>query len=160
MVAQVITGEALDYSQPDGMLPYDKNCVAMTFSRLLGVGVYPTINFLIRKGWITRASDLENDTTINKVIEKLALAARYADTPWETVKVGMQGMQDGRYYATNWGPSGSSGGRGHAFAIVKKGGIGVYGNNQEVKQSESSPSRPYHQSIHATHKISVYGPIL
>lgn len=160
MVAQVISNWTLDYAQPDNMLSYDKNCVAMTFSRLLGVGLYPTINFLIKKKWISDASELENDTTINTVIEKLGLQPRFHDTPWVTVKVGMSGMPDGRYYATNWGPSGSAGGQGHAFAIIKNGGVGVYGNNQEVKQQVNSPSRPYHQTLHVTHKVSVYGPIL
>ncbi|MHB1058854.1 MAG: hypothetical protein ACYC0F_13335 [Rhodanobacter sp.] len=159
MVARVMSGEVLDYKQPSNMLAYDKNCVAMTFSRLLGVGVYPAINFLMKKGWIGKASDLENDTTINTVIEKLGLEERYVDTPWVTVKVGMKGMPDGRYYATNWGPAGSSGGKGHAFSIIKKGGVGIYGNNQEVKKSERNESKPYHQALHVTHKVSVYGPI-
>ena len=112
MVAHVISGETLDEtlddSQPADLLPYDKNCVAMTFSRLLGVGVYPTINFLKKKGRISKASDLkvsdlENDSTIETAIGKLEWPRRYLDTPWESVKVGMKGMPDGRYYATNWG---------------------------------------------------------
>jgi hypothetical protein len=159
MVAKVISQETLDYSQPENMLLYDKNCVAMTFSRLLGVGVYPAINFLLKKGWIKKASDLENDTTIDTVIQNLDLEARYVDAAWTTVKVGMKGMPDGRYYATNWGPGGSKGGKGHAFSIIKKGGVGIYGNNQEVKKSEQRDSRPYHQALHETHLVSVYGPI-
>jgi hypothetical protein len=159
MKAQIISGETLDYTQPANMLLYDKNCVAMTFSRLLGVGVYPTINFMIKQGWIRKASDLENDGTINTVIEKLALQERYKDTSWTAVKVGMKGMPDGRYYATNWGPGGSSGGKGHAFSIIKNGGIGIYGNNQEVKKSEQAKSKPYHQALNETHLVSVYGPI-
>ncbi|MBT2321870.1 hypothetical protein J7E62_05805 [Variovorax paradoxus] len=159
MVATVIRRETLDYSQPASMLPYDKNCVAMTFSRLLGVGVYPAINFLLKKGWISKASDLENDTIIDTVIKKLDLTERYVDTAWTTVKVGMKGMPDGRYYATNWGPSGSAGGKGHAFTIIKKGGVGIFGNNQEVKKSAQKESRPYHQTLRETHRVSVYGPI-
>jgi hypothetical protein len=159
MVAKAISNETLDYSQPANMLPYDKNCVAMTFSRLLGVGVYPAINFLLKKGWIKKASDLENDTTIDTVIKNLDLKERYVDAAWTTVKVGMKGMPDGRYYATNWGPGGSSGGKGHAFSIIKNGGVGIYGNNQEVKKSEQREAKPYHQSLHETHLVSVYGPI-
>jgi len=160
MVAKILENQKLDYSQPSNILPYDKNCVAMTFSRLLGVGVYPTINFFLQKGWISKASDLENDGMINKIIKELNLAECYVDSSWAAVKTGMQGYKDGRYFATNWGPSGSAGGNGHAFAIIKKGGIGVYGNNQEVKQSSNGSSRPYHQAINETHKISVYGPII
>lgn len=153
MVASVLRNITLDDSQPGGMLPYDKNCVAMTFSRLLGVGVYATINFFLQKQWIKNAKDLENDNTIELVIGKLDLQERYKKQSWATVKTGMQGMPDGRYFATNWGIEDSKAKAGHAFAIIKKGGVGVAGNNAE------DTDRPYHSQISDSHLISVYGPI-
>jgi hypothetical protein len=150
--AKVLAGVDLDKSQPSSMLGYDKNCVAMTFSRLLGVGVYATVNFFLQKGWIKNASDLEHDNAIDTVVGHLSLEEKYENTSWATVKTGMKGHPDGRYFAVNRGAN--TGATGHAFAIIiNQGSVGVYGNNAEKKNN------PYHSQINDSHKISVYGPI-
>ncbi|HEV2150210.1 MAG TPA: hypothetical protein VGR37_22620 [Longimicrobiaceae bacterium] len=153
MPATILTGETLNNHVVKDMLPYDKNCVAMAFSRVLGIGVYATLNHFVSKQWISRASDLENINKLDKVLKGLGLKACYDDKTW-SIETGMKGQGDGRYFAVNWGVNGKTGSdpKGHAFAIVKKGGIGIAGNNAEAT------SRPYHGEI-MDHKISVFGPI-
>ena len=140
---------------PLEMLPYDKNCVAMTFSRLLKQHVHATVRDFVERGWITSGTELENDNKIEYVIAKLGLTERYREKTWSTVKAGMKAMPNGRYFAMNWKMSGNTGvsASGHAFTIiVKDRSVGVYGNNAEVTGSA------YISAIHPDHKISVYGP--
>lgn len=150
-----LKGAALNNKAPAQLLPYDKNCAAMTFSRVLGIGVYATINHFIGKGWISKGTQLENDEVILYVINHLGLAEQYKDEEWRTVRAGLLALKDGKYFAMNYGVRGSTVGdaKGHAFAIVKHGGWSVYGNNSET------PDKAYRDTIHETHKISVYGPI-
>jgi hypothetical protein len=151
--AQILNGVTLDNSQPENLLAYDKNCVAMTFSRLLGVGVYPTINFFLAKGWIKKASDLENDSAIEKVAKELGLDEKYKNTAWSAVKTGMKGHSDGRYFAINRTTNPDS--TGHAFALIINGSsVGVVGNNQEGPNEKA-----YNSKIKDIHLVSVYGPI-
>jgi hypothetical protein len=154
MPASVLDGAVLNNRAPREILPYDKNCVAMTFSRLLGIGVYATINHFVTKGWIARGTDLENDEKVTAIIGHLGLEKQFRDEKWSAVKPKLSALRDGRYYGMNYGPRGSaSGATGHAFAIVKKGGWGVFGNNSERSD------RTYLSTIHPDHLISVYGPI-
>jgi hypothetical protein len=152
--APFLKGIGLNHKTPSEILPYNKNCAAMTFSRVLGIGVHATIHYLVGKGWISKGTQLEQDSVILYVLGCLGLAEQYRDEEWRTVQVNLAALQDGRYFAMNYGPNGSTAkdAMGHAFAIVKNGGWAVYGNNSE------QPARPYRDAIHPTHKISVYGP--
>jgi hypothetical protein len=155
MPATVLRGQVIDNSAPSEVLPYDKNCAAMTFSRVLGIGVYATINHFVTKGWIAKGTDLENDNKILAIIEHLGLEEQFKDQPWSAAKPKLSALRDGRYYGMNYGTRGSTpkDAKGHAFAIVKKGGWGIFGNNSEKKD------QTYASTIHPDHKISVYGPI-
>jgi hypothetical protein len=138
--------------KPEDMLGYHENCVAMALSKCLGVGVYPAINFFIHKGWIQRASDLENDSAYARVLEGLGMGLAYDYQDWSSVKLGIRGGPDGRWFCVNLQHN-RRGGDGHAFAIVKKGGTGVVGNNQETTD------RSYHAAIMDGHKINAWGPL-
>lgn len=155
MPASVLDGAVLNDRAPREILPYDKNCAAMTFSRVLGIGVYATINHFVTKGWIAKGTDLENDEKILAILGHLGLEQQFKDEKWSTAKPKLSALKDGRYYGMNYGTRGSTAGdaSGHAFAIVKKGGWGVFGNNSERSD------RTYLSTIHPDHKISVYGPI-
>jgi hypothetical protein len=142
-----VDGETVSTAKPAGILANDKNCVAMTFSCLMKTGVYPTINYFVMKGWISKASDLENDNQWSKVITGLGLEERYDKTGWAAVKTGMKGFPDGRYFACTHGKPG------HAFAIIKHGnGIGLNANNQEKEDTS------YHHSLKEDTSVSVWGP--
>jgi len=149
--------ENLDSNKPEGMLDTDKNCVAMSFSRVLGINVHTTINFFLQKGWIDSAENLENDTTVESIAEKLCMKKIYSNTTWGELKTAMAKDTNGRYLAVNTGVHGfneSPSAVGHAFCIIKNGGLGVAGNNAEKKNT------PYHSQIGHTHKITVWGPVL
>jgi hypothetical protein len=177
MPASVLDGVVLNNRAPSEILPYDKNCAAMTFSRLLGIGVYATINHFITKGWIAKGTDLENDEKILAIIGHLGLKKQCKDEPWSAVKPKLSALRDGRYYGMNYGIRGSEVGdaSGHAFAILKKGrrtevvkkgeqviakgSWGVFGNNSEKKGKDGKPGETYLSTIRPDHLISVYGPI-
>lgn len=137
-----------DHTAPDNMLPRRQNCVAMAFSKMMSLGVHATINYFIHKKWVPTAKALENDGAIEKVIKGIELAEVYKRNSWSTVKTGMKGHKDGRYFAINRGASPD-----HAFCIiVKNGSVGVSGNNAETKEN------CYYGAIQDNHKISVWGP--
>ncbi|MFJ2363166.1 hypothetical protein ACIPIN_05480 [Pseudomonas sp. NPDC087697] len=147
----------LDTNRPEDMLDNDKNCVAMSFSRVLGINVYTTINFFLQKGWINSATQLENDTIVEDIAAELCMEKIYTNTPWGELKTSMAKNLEGRYLAVNTGIHGfneSASTVGHAFCIIKNGGLGVAGNNSEKKHT------PYHSQIGHMHKITVWGPVL
>ncbi|MEM7211812.1 MAG: hypothetical protein AAF479_07965 [Pseudomonadota bacterium] len=138
-------------AMPSDMLPYDKNCVAMSFSRCMGVGVYAAINFFLDKGWISSAADLENDTSMSNVLKGMDMTKIYDHEPWSKVKSGLKGRPDGRYFAVNTGVK-DSGFDGHAIAIIKKGALGVVGNNQDTKGSNLADGRKLREKYDAENK--------
>lgn len=177
MPASVLDGVVLNNTAPSEILPYDKNCAAMTFSRLLGIGVYATINHFVTKGWIAKGTDLENDEKILAIIGHLGLEEQFTDLAWSAAKPRLSALRDGRYYGMNYGTRGSTVGdaSGHAFSIIKqgsrtatvrkvekviaRGSWGVFGNNSEKKGKNGKPGETYLSTIHPDHLISVYGPI-
>ncbi|MBC3777649.1 hypothetical protein [Pseudomonas sp. SWRI99] len=146
----------LDNKTPKDRLAEDKNCVAMSFSKVLGINAHAAINFFLQKGWIESARKLENDTIVESIADHLRMKKIYSDKPWGELKTLMAKDLDGRYLAVNTGINGfneSPSSVGHAFCIIKNGGLGVAGNNAE------NPNSPYHSRIGQTHKITVWGPV-
>jgi hypothetical protein len=146
----------LDNSTPENRLAKDKNCVAMSFSKVLGINAHAAINFFLQKKWIKSASELENDTIVEAIATNLCMKKVYANKPWGELKALMAKEMDGRYLAVNTGKDGfneSPSTVGHAFCIIKNGGLGVAGNNAE------NSGKPYHSQIVHTHKITVWGPV-
>ena len=141
----------------DGMLAHEKNCVAYSLSRCLGVSLNDTVGYFIGSKWISKGSDLENDAAYGRVLEGMGAKLKIDSVPWGDAKRTISALKDGRYFAVNT-KSKDRGGDGHAFAIVKSGGWGVAGNNQEVGAKDPRDARPYHSQIHPTHKVSVWGP--
>mgnify|MGYP003384674973 CR=1 FL=1 len=52
MVSRLLDGVELANTSPAGVLPYHQNCASMAFSRVLGVGVNPALNYFVSQGWI------------------------------------------------------------------------------------------------------------
>lgn len=134
-----------------GMLKFDKNCVAMALSKCLGVNLDTTVGFLVSQKWIASGKDLENDTKFEAVLKKLGMAEVMTSLSWADAKVTFRGMPDGRYFCVNTKGK-DKGADGHAFAVVKNGGLGVAGNNQEKK------GETYGSQIRDTDKVTVWGP--
>lgn len=153
MPSHLLQGVPLSNTPPAGMLPYDKNCVAMAFSRVLGIGVHAAINFIIAKGWAPTASALENDGVIETIVKGLPLAARAKNVQWQSLRTQLGAYPDGRYFAVNNGAHDFGGkGVGHAFAIIKHGAWGTAANNAE------ETGQNYSSTISGSSKISVWGP--
>ena len=157
--------ELIDYLAGDklpvdraNILPHEKNCVAYSLSKCLGTSLYDTIGFLIAQGWITKGSDLENDAAYMRCLEGMGMTLVLDSIQWSQAKTRISGLRDGRYFAVNT-KTNPRGGDGHAFAIIKSGGWGVSGNNQEVKPSVNAKAKPYHAQIQPGHHISVWGPV-
>jgi hypothetical protein len=135
------------------MLPYDQNCVAMAFSRVLGIGVYATVNLFIARGWAATANALQYDETIQRVVDGLPLTQRALNTAWQDLRTQLSNLSDGRYFAVNNGIHEFGGrGVGHAFAIIKQGGWGTAANNSE------RTGYNYGSTITNSSNISVWGP--
>lgn len=134
------------------VLESKKNCVALTFSKCFKKNAYTMINYFVEKKWISKGKDLENDETIERVIGNLGLKKVYDHTDWETVKIGMKGHKDGRYFCINRASYGKKG-DGHAFTVIVNGqSVAVSGNNQEKLNN------PYAEQIKTTDHVTVWGP--
>jgi hypothetical protein len=154
MVSALIQNVALNNHSPaGGMLPYHQNCVAMAFSRTLGIGVNAAVNLFIANGWVGSASALQYDNAIATIVAQLPLANVALDESWLSLKPRLSTLPDGRYFAVNSGANNFGGtGIGHAFAIVKHGSWGTAANNSEKTDSN------YGSNIAGSSKISLWGP--
>ncbi|RYH11224.1 hypothetical protein [Tropicimonas sp. IMCC6043] len=134
------------------VLESKKNCVALTFSKCFKKNAYTMINYFVEKKWISKGKDLENDETIERVLDKLGLRKVFDHTDWGTVKIGMKGHKAGRYFCINRAGYGKKG-DGHAFTVIVNGkSVAVSGNNQEKLNN------PYAEQIQANDKVTVWGP--
>lgn len=136
MVAAVIQGVALSNRSPDGgMRGYDTNCVAMAFSKVLGIGVNATVNLCVARGWVPNGLALENDGAILRVVGGLPLANVATDERWRDLKLRLGTLAAGRYFACNSKAAkfDTPASKGHAFAIIRhgNGGWGTAANNAE-----------------------------
>lgn len=137
----------------DSSLKYEKNCVAMTLSKIFKTGVNDTIAKLMENGWIKSGRDLENESIILIVMEKLGMKKAFDNQQWGYVHRKLKTMPDGRYFAVNSGKHNFGEGNGHAFTvIVKNGSVGVAGNNAETVEMQ------YNRAIRNSDKIMVWGP--
>lgn len=135
------------------LLPWDKNCVAMTLSRCLGVNLFTAVNFMKHRGWISKGTDLEDDSAIETVVSGLGMTERHKDKAWTTVRKEIPSLAVGRYFCINRGiPESTT--SDHAFALIRHAsGWNVEGNNLERKDVR------YVDQIGETHRVSVYGPM-
>lgn len=157
MVAAIIQNAVLNNHTPaGGMRPYDTNCVAMAFSKVLGIGVNATVNLFVARNWVPNGLALENDEAILRIVQGLPLPPVARDEAWATLKARLNTLPAGRYFACNsksktfLQPSAV----GHAFAIIRHGnaGWGVAANNAE-KTGVS-----YVSELRDAHNISLWGP--
>lgn len=153
MVSALIQNQPLNNQPPAGMLPYHQNCVAMAFSRTLGIGVHAAVNLFIARGWVGSAGALQYDNAIATIVARLPLVNVALDESWLSLRPRLSTLPDGRYFAVNSGANNFGGtGIGHAFAIVKNGGWGTAANNSEKTGSN------YGSGIAGSSKISLWGP--
>ncbi len=157
MVAAIIEGVALTNSSPiGGMRDYDTNCVAMAFSKVLGIGVNATVNLIVSRGWVPNGSALENDGAILRVVAGLPLAQVTRDEKWSNLKLRLGTLTAGRYFACNCKAEkfNTPASKGHAFAIIRhaNGGWGTAANNAE------RTGVSYASAMGAADLISVWGP--
>ncbi|UAJ11142.1 hypothetical protein [Polymorphobacter megasporae] len=157
MVAQLIQGVALNNRSPvGGMRNYDTNCVAMAFSKVLGIGVNATVNLLVSRGWVPDGIALENDGAILRIVAGLPLAEVTRDEKWSDLKLRMSTLAAGRYFACNTKAAkfNTPASNGHAFAIIRhaNGGWGTAANNAE------RTGVSYASAIGESNSISVWGP--
>lgn len=137
----------------DSSLKYEKNCVAMTLSKIFKTGVNDAIAKLMENGWIKSGRDLENESIILIIMEKLGMKKAFDNQQWGYVHRKLKTMPDGRYFAVNSGKHKFGEGDGHAFTvIVKKGSVGVAGNNAETIEVQ------YNRAIRNSDNIMVWGP--
>lgn len=154
MVSPLIQHDPLNNARPANMLPYHQNCVAMALSRVLGIGLNPTVNLCIARGWVPNGQALQYDAAIARIVAGLPLVQRLLDEPWVTAKPQLSNLPNGRYFAVNTGVHAFGGqGVGHAFVILKKNGSwSTFANNSEVA------GQNYSSRINGGHNISVWGP--
>lgn len=159
MVATIIQTEALNNHSPvGGMRSYDTNCVAMAFSKVLGIGVNATVNLFVARGWVPNGNALENDEAIVRIVDGLPLPQVARDESWVSLKARLGSLPAGRYFACN-----SKGKKfldssavGHAFAIIRGGsaGWGTAANNAEKSGTS------YASELRDSHNISLWGPAI
>lgn len=153
MLSKLIKDEKLSNKAPVNKLSYGTNCVAMAFSRVLGIGDNAAINLFIAKGWVPSAQALQFDNAIETIVARLPLQNKFLNESWQNVKPHLSRLSDGRYFAINSGVNQFGGqGIGHAFAIIKHGGWGTYANNAEKSGYN------YSSTINDAYYISVWGP--
>ena len=150
------------------MLPYSKNCVAMALSRCMGINVFATVNYLKRRGYISKGTDLENDTKFEPALEGLGVTQISDKSPWSSAQTTIRGCGAGRYFCVNYGSEEVSADyTDHAFTVIHsatfkpsakhatgtvRGSLSVIGNNQDTDTSL------YSDQIKDGHRISVWGP--
>lgn len=157
MVSRLLDGVALNNASPAGVLPYHQNCASMAFSRVLGVGVNPALNYFIQRGWINGAAAIQHDEAILRILVGFGVERVATNEPWLALKARLSTLEDGRYFAVNTGVNDFGGqGIGHAFAITKNGGWSIYANNSQM--GGVGGQQPYAQRIGAANHISVWGP--
>lgn len=136
------------------MVPYDRNCVAMSLSRCLGVNIFATVNFLKNRGLIAKGTDLENDGAVSRVAEGLQVTKQSDKASWISTQAKIRGAGNGRYFCVNNGPEDASASFiVHAFTVFCAGvTINVHGNNQDTNTSL------YRDFLSDTHRVSAWGP--
>lgn len=144
-----------DYHKPNKILPVEKNCVAMAFSKMLGLPVYAVINMFIKNGWISTPESLQYSETIVNIMNKFGLSQKFEDKEWATIKDAIK-LINGRYFAVNTQSASFSdrGSSGHAFCIIVKDlSLGISGNNADSAYSS------YNSKILGHHKITIWEPV-
>jgi hypothetical protein len=157
VVAHVIRNEQLNNHRPDGgTRPHKTNCVALAFSKVLGISHYATVNLFVDKGWVPRAQALEHDGAILRILAGLPLAEVARDEAWLSVRARLGTLPAGRYFACNSKTKKfkDTNSIGHAFAIIRSAGAGwgVAANNQEKRDTS------YASVLQDADNISVWGP--
>lgn len=157
MVAAVIRNVQLNNTRPDGgTRPYETNCVALAFSKVLGIGHYATVNLFVARRWVPNASALENDGAILRIVAGLPLPAVARDESWFSLKTRLGSLPAGRYFACNSKSKlfNDTSSVGHAFAIIRHGsaGWGIAANNAEAED------KSYASALKDADNISVWGP--
>ncbi len=157
MVAAIIQGVALNNGVPvGGMRPRETNCVAMAFSKVLGIGVHATVNLFVARGYVPNGDALEHDGAILRICAALGLTEVTRDETWLSLKARLGNLEAGRYFACNSKAKKmlDKNSVGHAFAIIRHGskGWGVAANNAE--EADTS----YVSKLLDADNISLWGP--